>query len=174
MPEILEIRDVQKIKDLVHFFLIKTGFLKYHPMNIERYFKRPSTLVYVQNFMLEFDLSQAIRIVIWLELHDTSRLYKKSCVSLWEMKSDWALLPYLSRMQLRKWRYLETLKFITQTHWWLFLQWSTQTGFSSGYFIKQVLSSLRWSDYFKETWERQYRGKAHQCFTAVYTCEMWC
>lgn len=54
----------RKLKTLSIFFLIKAGFLKYHPMNIERYFKRPSTLVYVQNFMLEFDLSQAIRTVI--------------------------------------------------------------------------------------------------------------
>lgn len=164
-PEIFEIRDVQKMKVLVHFLLIGTGFLKYHSMNIERYFKRPWNLVYVQNFILEFELSQVIRVIIWLEPNYMSRLYKKSCVSLQEMKSNWALLPYLSRMQLRKWRYQEALKFSTWTHWWLFLHGgSSQAAFSSGHFMKQVLSSLRWWDYFKETWERQLQRKSTSMF----------
>lgn len=62
--ELFEIRDVQQMKVLVHFLLVRTGFLKYHPMNIQRYFKRPQNLVYIQNFMLEFELSQATRVVI--------------------------------------------------------------------------------------------------------------
>lgn len=112
--------------------------------------------------MLEFELSQGIRVVIWLALNDISKLHGKSCVSPEEIKANLALLPYLiveGKVQLSKWRYQETLKFNTQTHCggYLYSGDSAQTGFSSEHFMRQVVSSLRWSDYFKEICKRQLR-----------------
>lgn len=159
-PEMFKIRGDQKMESPCPSPPVLMRFPKISPSEYTELYKK--ALIYIQNFMLEFELSQSIRVVIWLALNGISRLYGKSCASPQEMKTTRALLPYLiaeGKVQPSKWRYQETLKFNTQTRCggYLYSGDIAQSQFTSEHFTSQALSSLRWPDYFKKIYKRRLR-----------------